>query len=105
MDAFAEKLQSARLPVEFTNGESVEFSRLLTPKEAEKYRSIARNHRRITPRQAEFLRLAADGYSNKMIAKKFSVALQTVKNTFSNLYARTGAINRANAVRKGLICE
>ena len=100
MDAFAEKLQNARLPVEFTNGESVEFSRLLTPKEAEKFREIKRKRQRITPRQAEFLRLAADGYSNKMIAKKFSVALQTVKNTFSDLYQRTGVVNRAHAVRE-----
>ena len=63
----------------------------------------------LTPREAEVLRLAARGMSNKEIAGQLGIWLQTVKSHLHNVYRRLGVRTRraavAKALRLGLIRE
>ncbi|HJQ39011.1 MAG TPA: response regulator transcription factor [Thermoanaerobaculia bacterium] len=63
----------------------------------------------LTPREAEVLRLAARGMSNKEIAADLRIWLQTVKSHLHNVYTRLGVRTRraavAKALRLGLIRE
>lgn len=52
----------------------------------------------LTDRQAEILWCIADGWSNKLIAAKFNISEQTVKNHISDILRRLRANNRAHAV-------
>ena len=45
----------------------------------------------LTVRQAEVLRLAADGLSGKQIARHLAISLRTVEGHFSGMRRRTGA--------------
>ena len=56
----------------------------------------------LTPREAEVLRLAARGLSNKEIAQQLGIWLQTVKTHLHNIYARLGVRTRRTAVAKAL---
>jgi DNA-binding NarL/FixJ family response regulator len=63
----------------------------------------------LTPREAEVLRLAARGLSNKDIAQQLRIWSQTVKSHLHNVYNRLGVRTRraavAKALRLGLIRE
>jgi ATP/maltotriose-dependent transcriptional regulator MalT len=51
----------------------------------------------LTRREAEVLRLLADGLSNRQIAERLVLSVHTVVRHVNNAYAKTGARNRADA--------
>ncbi|MGF1339796.1 MULTISPECIES: response regulator transcription factor [unclassified Streptomyces] len=53
----------------------------------------------LTPREAEVLVLIAEGLSNREIARALHVSAATVKTHINNLFAKTGARDRTQAVR------
>jgi PAS domain S-box-containing protein len=57
---------------------------------------------RLTPRELEVLRLAAQGQSGPEIAARLFVSPATIKTHFENLYAKLGVCDRASAVAKAL---
>jgi DNA-binding NarL/FixJ family response regulator len=61
----------------------------------------------LSRREAEILRLLAQGLENKEIAEKLNIAEQTVKNNISALYVKLGVENRKEArklaVKSGLL--
>jgi predicted ATPase/DNA-binding CsgD family transcriptional regulator len=60
----------------------------------------------LTAREAEVLRLIAQGKSNRAIAEELTLSEKTVANHIAHIFAKTGADNRAGAtafaVRQGL---
>jgi predicted ATPase/DNA-binding CsgD family transcriptional regulator len=60
----------------------------------------------LTAREAEVLRLVAEGKSNRAIAEELTLSEKTVANHIANIFAKTGADNRAAAtafaIRQGL---
>jgi DNA-binding NarL/FixJ family response regulator len=52
----------------------------------------------LTERRAQYVALAAAGFTNKQIARELNVAPDTVKNTFTLIFDVLGATDRANAV-------
>lgn len=53
----------------------------------------------VTRREAEILRLVADGHSNAEVARMLWIAEQTVKFHLSNIYRKLGVSNRTEAAR------
>ena len=53
----------------------------------------------LTPREAEVLKLIAAGMSNAEIAAALVVSDATVKTHINHVFAKTGARDRAQAVR------
>ena len=53
----------------------------------------------ITPREAEVLRLIAEGRSNREIARALFVSEATVKTHVNRIFAKTGSRDRAQAIR------
>jgi two-component system, NarL family, nitrate/nitrite response regulator NarL len=56
----------------------------------------------LTPRETEVLRLIAQGFGNKAVARQLNISVHTVKFHLESLFARLGVTNRAEAVAKGL---
>jgi DNA-binding NarL/FixJ family response regulator len=56
----------------------------------------------LTPREVEVLQLAASGLTNKEIARRLHIWLQTVKSHLHNAYTRLGVRTRRAAVAKAL---
>ena len=54
--------------------------------------------RELSPREAEVLRLVAQGFSNKEIARTLRITERTVKYHVTSIYNKLGAENRAQAV-------
>ena len=54
----------------------------------------------ITPREIEILTLMARGYVNKQIAKVLNISTETVKKHMRNIYLKTGAHNKIDALNK-----
>jgi DNA-binding NarL/FixJ family response regulator len=54
----------------------------------------------ITPREIEILTLMARGYVNKQIAKVLNISTETVKKHLRNIYLKTGAHNKIDALNK-----
>jgi DNA-binding NarL/FixJ family response regulator len=53
----------------------------------------------LTPREAEVLALIADGLSNTEIAQRLVISNATVKTHVNRIFMKTGARDRAQAVR------
>jgi DNA-binding NarL/FixJ family response regulator len=51
----------------------------------------------LTPREVEVLRLVAAGKSNREIAERLFISLNTVANHISNIFNKTSSSNRAEA--------
>jgi NarL family two-component system response regulator YdfI len=56
----------------------------------------------LTPREIEVLELLALGLSNKVIATRLDISDQTVKFHVSSICGKLGALNRTDAVRRGV---
>ncbi|MGZ8517067.1 MAG: response regulator transcription factor [Chitinophagaceae bacterium] len=54
----------------------------------------------ITPRELEILTLIAEGNQNKQIASILNISAETVKKHVKNIYFKTGAHNRIEALNK-----
>jgi two-component system, NarL family, response regulator YdfI len=56
----------------------------------------------LTSREIEVLRIIAEGLGNKEIASKLGISDHTVKFHISSIFAKLGAVNRAEAVTLGI---
>jgi DNA-binding NarL/FixJ family response regulator len=56
----------------------------------------------LSAREAEVLRLLAEGISNAAIAERLSLSPRTVKSHVTNIYGKLGVDNRAAATRFAL---
>jgi DNA-binding NarL/FixJ family response regulator len=56
----------------------------------------------LTPREIEVLSLMAEGLSNKRIAERLGISDQTVKFHVASVCGKLNALNRTDAVRRGL---
>jgi PAS domain S-box-containing protein len=56
----------------------------------------------LTPRETQVLKLAANGLDTADIGRELSIAPQTVRNHFKNIFAKLGARSRAQAVALAL---
>jgi DNA-binding CsgD family transcriptional regulator len=65
---------------------------------ASENRGTERPAGRLTHRQAQILALAANGLSDKEIAKRLGVAFRTVRSHFEKLYRDQGIRNRSQAI-------
>jgi DNA-binding NarL/FixJ family response regulator len=78
----------------------------LEPRVAEKVVAEATAPRRagdrLSQREREVLRLAADGLANKQIARALGITERTVKFHIASIFAKLGAENRAQAVSLAL---
>lgn len=52
----------------------------------------------LSPRELEVLEWAARGWLNKQIAVKMGVSPYTIRSHFTNIFAKLGAVDKANAV-------
>jgi pimeloyl-ACP methyl ester carboxylesterase/DNA-binding CsgD family transcriptional regulator len=66
------------------------------PSESEAHQT-GRTQERLSARELEVLRLLAAGRSNQQIADELVISLNTVRRHVSNILAKTGAANRAEA--------
>jgi two-component system, NarL family, nitrate/nitrite response regulator NarL len=62
---------------------------------------------RLTPRELEIVSAIANGQSNRQIAERLSISLQTVKHHLTSIFDKTGASNRLElallAIRQGVV--
>ena len=62
---------------------------------------------KLTPREMEIVSAIADGQSNRQIAERLKISLQTVKHHLTSIFDKTGASNRLElallAIRKGVV--
>lgn len=54
----------------------------------------------ITPREIQILTLMAQGHMNKEIAARLNISPETVKKHVKNIFFKTGAHNRIEALNK-----
>ena len=52
----------------------------------------------LSPRQTQILNEVAKGLSNKLVANKFGISEQTIKNQLISIMDKLGAENRTHAV-------
>lgn len=72
--------------------------RLLRPHLDAAFRRIGFSAPRLTPREAEVLRLVRDGMTNQQIARRMRVRPTTVAKHLEHVYVRTGARSRVQAL-------
>jgi DNA-binding NarL/FixJ family response regulator len=62
---------------------------------------------KLTAREMEIVSAIADGQSNRQIAERLSISLQTVKHHLTSIFDKTGAANRLElallAIREGVV--
>ena len=62
---------------------------------------------KLTAREMEIVSAIADGQSNRQIAEKLSISLQTVKHHLTSIFDKTGVSNRLElallAIRQGVV--
>ncbi len=62
---------------------------------------------KLTARELEIVSAIADGQSNRQIAERLSISLQTVKHHLTSIFDKTGASNRLElallAIREGVV--
>ena len=62
---------------------------------------------KLTAREMEIVSAIADGQSNRQIAERLSISLQTVKHHLTSIFDKTGAVNRLElallAIREGVV--
>lgn len=76
---------------------------LLRPHFAQAYGRAADAHRptpRLTRGELEVLRMVADGYTNRQIARRLERSEGTVRTHLNNVYERLGVTNRTAAVQQ-----
>jgi DNA-binding NarL/FixJ family response regulator len=56
----------------------------------------------LTRRELEVLEVLAEGLSNRAIASRLHISEHTVKFHVSSIFAKLGAENRTDAVRRGV---
>lgn len=56
----------------------------------------------LTPREVDILACLSDGLSNKATARRLGISAHTVKFHLEAVFAKLGAVSRAEAVAKGL---
>lgn len=54
----------------------------------------------ITPRETQVLVLLAQGNLNKEVARRLNISTETVKKHLQNIYQKTGAQNKIEALNK-----
>lgn len=59
-------------------------------------------YERITQREPQVLQLAAEGLSNKAIAKNLLISEKTVKNHITNIFSKLNANDRTQAILQAL---
>lgn len=74
----------------------------LLPVDAESQPELDSSDQILTPREIEVLRMIAEGLGNKEIASKLKISDHTVKFHISAIFAKLGAVNRAEAVTLGI---
>ena len=57
----------------------------------------------ISPREKEVLLLLAQGLTNRQIASRLCIEVQSVRNLCSKMYKKMGVVNSHGAVVRGLI--
>lgn len=57
---------------------------------------------RLTAREVEILRLAAQGLTNKAIGREFGISDRTVQGHLANIYGKLGVASRTEAVTEAL---
>lgn len=72
-----------------------------SPRPFEEFESLDRPDR-LSPREAEILRLLAGGYNNREIADALGTSEGTVKNQVSSILSKLGVRDRTRAVLKGI---
>lgn len=60
--------------------------------------TVAQEH--ITPREIQILTLMAQGFMNKEIGERLNISVETVKKHIKNIFFKTGAHNRIEALNK-----
>lgn len=58
------------------------------------------NKNAITHREREVIQLIAEAQTNRQIAAKLHISVYTVKRHVANIFAKTGAVSRLDAVNK-----
>ena len=62
---------------------------------------------KLTPREMDIVSAIAEGQSNRQIAERLSISLQTVKHHLTSIFDKTGASNRLElallAIRQGVV--
>ena len=53
---------------------------------------------RLTPREADILKLLADGATNDGVARELAISPRTVQTHLDRLYRKLGVVNRTGAV-------
>ena len=101
-DLLIKAVENARLAYDFVSA-SVSVGR------SKPVRSEPHEISGLSEREVEVLKLLASGRSNQQIADALVISLNTVRRHVSNIFAKTGAANRADAVsyahRQGLISD
>jgi LuxR family transcriptional regulator, maltose regulon positive regulatory protein len=59
----------------------------------------------LTPREKIIIILVAKGCSNKQIAERLFISVDTVKNHLKNVYRKLGACNRIDALHKAQLIK